>query len=205
METLEENLATIKLCNKQGLYTYLDVTEYKSLERLHQKLPVTIIINDSPERIHDAAGGTFSYKDVKTFMEKETGLYVCQPGTFNTIMFKMTYEIDECDHSNLEVKILPAKDGEELYLHVLLGNVEVKESPMKISIVKSEKQKQLEADQMKKILEEKANAKAVVLVRLSLLAGSCPLHRLHGPRRRLAPQTETNTTKTRHKYRSSTI
>ena len=34
----------------------------------------------------------------------------------------MTYEIDECDHSNIEVKIIPQMEAKDMFLHVLIGN-----------------------------------------------------------------------------------
>ena len=51
LETLEENLVTVKLCTKTGLFAYLDPSNYKSVEALIKKFPLTLIINDSEEQI----------------------------------------------------------------------------------------------------------------------------------------------------------
>ncbi|MFN9905548.1 MAG: hypothetical protein ACK56F_05400, partial [bacterium] len=50
LKTLEENLITIKLCSQKGIYTYLDPTLFKNnKEALKKQIPITIIINNSPE------------------------------------------------------------------------------------------------------------------------------------------------------------
>ena len=56
----------------------------------------------------------------------------------------MIYDLDECDHSNIEVKLYPQQEGKDLFLHVLIGNTEVMQSPKPIQIVKSEKHKAME-------------------------------------------------------------
>jgi hypothetical protein len=112
---MEENLVSIKLVSKQGIDTYLDPKAYEGC--LERKIPVTVIINSSDETITD-----FDYRDYKLFKDKETGHNIYSVGTFNKCIFLMSYAIDECDHSCLELKILPQQEGQNLYLHVLVGN-----------------------------------------------------------------------------------
>jgi hypothetical protein len=61
-----------------------------------------VIINSSEEPISD-----FDFRDVKPFTDKETGNSVCAVGTFNKSLFHMNYDIDDCDHSCLELKVFP--------------------------------------------------------------------------------------------------
>ena len=82
---------------------------------------------------------------------------ICVQGTYNTTIFKMEYEIDECDHSCLEIKLHPQLEGVNLFLHVLIGNQEVMESPKPISIVKSQKHSDIEKEQKEKKDLAKAN------------------------------------------------
>lgn len=56
----------------------------------------------------------------------------------------MNYRIDECDHSCLELKVFPQQEGAKLFLHVLIGNQEVLNSPKPVEIIKSEKHKAYE-------------------------------------------------------------
>ena len=105
---------------------------------MQNKLPVTVLINFNPERTKE---GEFNYKKQKRVAEKETGFVQCDVTDENCIQFKQLHEIDECDHSNIEVKVMPSQEGQDLYLHVFLGSVEVIDSPLKISIEKSEKHK----------------------------------------------------------------
>jgi len=96
-------------------------------------------MNGLPDKIQDTHEGGYDFKDVNQFIDKETGLNVVSQGTFNKLLFKQTYEIDECDHSQFELKIYPQKEIEEIYIHVLIGNTEIKDSPKKVKIVKSDK------------------------------------------------------------------
>lgn len=50
LETLEENIISIKLCSYKDIYTYLDPTLFKhNKDALKKLIPITIIINNSPE------------------------------------------------------------------------------------------------------------------------------------------------------------
>lgn len=68
----------------------------------------------------------------------------------------MEYDIDECDHSCLEIKMIPQLEGQNLFLHVMIGNQEILESPKPISIVKSQKQLDYEKEQKEKKDQAKA-------------------------------------------------
>ena len=83
---------------------------------------------------------------MKPFIDKESGNSVCAQGTFNKILFHMNYGIDECDHSCLELKVFPQQEGTKLFLHVLIGNQELLDSPKPIEIIKSEKHKAYEQE-----------------------------------------------------------
>lgn len=117
MQTLEENIVTIKLCNEYGMSTYLDPSTISDLNRL---IPVTIIMNGSEEQIQVDHNGEYDYKDYKEFKD-EDGLKINAQGTFNKTIFKSSYDVDECDHSNIEFKVYPQIDG-KYYIHVLIGN-----------------------------------------------------------------------------------
>jgi len=81
-------------------------------------------------------------------------------GTYNTTLFKTDYQIDECDHSNLELKVYPQQVG-EYYIHVLIGNQELKKSPFQVKINKSDKHKALDEDALnQQKLDKEAAAKA---------------------------------------------
>lgn len=62
----------------------------------------------------------------------------------------MAYVIDDCDHSCLEIKLFPQQDGSKLFLHVLIGNTELLQSPKPIEILKSEKHKAYDLEQKEK-------------------------------------------------------
>ena len=81
---------------------------------------------------------------MKPFKDKETGNSVCAVGTFNKSLFHLNYGIDDCDHSCLELKLIPQQEGTKLFIHVLIGNCELLSSPKPIEIVKSEKHKAYE-------------------------------------------------------------
>lgn len=108
METLVENSVKIELCTKEGFRTYIDPSQYTDC--LQQKLPITVILNQSSEKIQISHKGQFNYRDIKTFKD-EAGMFINQIGTFNTTMFKHTFLIDECDHSHIEVKLVPQMEG----------------------------------------------------------------------------------------------
>ena len=87
METLEENLVTIKLCNEYGMETYLDE---RTIENLQRTIPVSIVINNSPEQIQVDHEGSYDYKEIKQFKD-EDGLLINAQGTYNTTIFKSEY------------------------------------------------------------------------------------------------------------------
>ena len=74
---------------------------------LEQKIPVTVVLNDSPNTLAMDFPGKFDYREYKLFKEEKTNLSVQATGTFNKSLVKMCYDIDECDHSNIEVKVMP--------------------------------------------------------------------------------------------------
>lgn len=51
LQTLEENLVTVQLCNEQGLCCFLDPSLYSEAGSFAAKFPITIILNDSPDPI----------------------------------------------------------------------------------------------------------------------------------------------------------
>jgi hypothetical protein len=121
MQTLLENVVTLSLCNDMGLKTYLDPGAFKDFKSLQAKLPINIIINEDEDPIFGVEidielpeGGTvkwrkgaaYDYKDVKLLNDEE-GLIINPQGSFNKTLFKTTYEIDECNHSQIEVKVFP--------------------------------------------------------------------------------------------------
>lgn len=110
---------------------------------------MTVILSNSEAPIQDEHGGKFDYQSLKEFKDKATGLNVNQVGTFNKLLFHSSYEIDECDHSKIEIKVVPQVDsgGQQLYLHVLIGNTEILQSPCAIVVEKSDKHKAFEQDQ----------------------------------------------------------
>ena len=81
-------------------------------------------------------------------------------GTYNSTIFKHTFNIDECDHSNIELKINPQYEG-NFNLHVLIGNCELLYSPQPITITKSEKHLQYENEELlkKELLKKAKDAK----------------------------------------------
>jgi len=111
LETLEDNLVLLQLNNALGHQAYLDPSDFASEgpNTLMRKLAVTVIINSSEEKIMEDEhnGFDFDFKEVRRFFDEESGLEVCQGGSFNRILFQMGYEIDECNHSNIEVKLVP--------------------------------------------------------------------------------------------------
>jgi hypothetical protein len=68
--------------------------------------------------------------------------------------------VDPADHSNVKIRLLPYLDG-EFYLHVLLGNEELLQSPLKVRIIKSDEQRRMEAlekmehDRLERLREER--------------------------------------------------
>lgn len=99
---------------------------------------MTILINFNEDRYPEAA---MNFNNQKRAKEKDTGFVMCEINPENSIQFKMLHEIDECDHSNIEAKVIPSQEAKDIYLHVFLGNVQVVNSPCKITIEKSEKHK----------------------------------------------------------------
>ena len=82
-----------------------------------------MIINTSEEAIQIDHSAKFDYRDQKEFKDKEEPeLTLCPSGTFNKVIFKMIYDLDECDHSNIEIKVYPQQEGKDMFLHVLIGN-----------------------------------------------------------------------------------
>ena len=61
----------------------------------------------------------------------------------NTTKLKHTYCIDDCDNSNIEVKVLPSVEG-QFWVHVFIGSYELIDSPKQVTVTKS--QKHLELD-----------------------------------------------------------
>ena len=87
---------------------------------------------------------------MKSFVDKDTGLTICSIGSFNKVLFLTSYYIDDCDHSCLEIKLLPQQEVTSLFLHVLIGNVELLDSPKPIEIVKSQKHLDFEKEEKEK-------------------------------------------------------
>lgn len=67
METLVDNSVKIELCTKEGFKTYIDPSQYSGC--LEQKLPITVILNRSSEKIQISHKGQFNYRDIKTFKD----------------------------------------------------------------------------------------------------------------------------------------
>lgn len=55
----------------------------------------------------------------------------------NQQKFKLSYKLEEDDLSNVEVKLFPEVEG-EFFVHILLGNTKIKNSPQMIKITKSD-------------------------------------------------------------------
>jgi hypothetical protein len=79
----------------------------------------------------------------------------------NEIKFKMrVMQVDPEDHSRVQVNVVPFLDG-EYWVHVFLGNEELRCSPVRVRVIKSEAQRSQEAlqklneDMLRRRAEEK--------------------------------------------------
>ena len=109
----------------------------------------------------------FDYKELREYRD-EDDLIINPVGSLNATLTKHTYVVDECDHSNLELKLFPTQPG-SFFIHVLLGNTEVLESPRPITIVKSEKHLGLDKEALEKKLLDQDEAKRAKAAKLQSL------------------------------------
>ena len=76
------------------------------MDQLKKMIPVTIILDKNEDPIQQAHNGAFDYQDIKQLKDTD-GLTINAQGTYNQTIFKTDYQMDECDHSNLELKVYP--------------------------------------------------------------------------------------------------
>ena len=168
-ETMSDNYFSIRLSDSDGAPHYLSQV---SPDLLRLRLPISVILNTSDGRLRGDCP-RFNYLDLEKTSSREATdppeLRTYPPGCLashssqaeNAMKLKYCVDsVDPADHSHVKIRLLPYLDG-EFYLHVLLGNEELLQSPLKVRIVKSEEQRRMEAlekmeqDRLERLREER--------------------------------------------------
>lgn len=112
METLTEGSVTIKLIDTNGESHFVN----GNVEELIEKLPIRLVFNSS-ENMVTTDHMQFDFKTFNGVKEENKDndsevFYVFSLNEANKVKYKLSYSVDEDDHSLVNIKVVPMQDGE---------------------------------------------------------------------------------------------